>query len=253
MSRSTLYGFQVDGLTKACEPRKIIDLHNAWLFAPSIWDALCAKHCPDLDHRKKWDRLWSEPRLPLAPFERISLESTYNRALVRAADIDALEQAYLEFERVYPLPPDCLPRHLLPIITHARVWLQEFPETVAFGFRGSSVGENLWWVRELCPCCGGNEHDAEGRAYDLQRDTGHFFVEMNECYGELARNLVAMKSVEYVDRFWVTRHVAHASRCECVRCEQSFQIVSALRASGVRCGCASDASAVCELHGIRLR
>lgn len=180
MSRATLFAFQADGLTKVVGARKVVDLHNAWRFAPSVWDALCARYFPSEGVMTKWNKLFAmqDQHEKLEWFERVAYHSTCDRALVRAADVESLERAYRDFEKRYPVSPGCLDRHLLPIITHMRIWLQEFPGAIAFGFQATSVSENLWVVREPCPCCGGDEH-ADSRDYDLNRDTGHFFVEMS--------------------------------------------------------------------------
>jgi hypothetical protein len=174
VSRTTLYGFHSDGM------RKVDEFHNAWGFAVRVWDPLCKRYCPELGLAKsggvyaKWERLWSEPELPFLPFERIALQSTYDRAVVRAADVETLSGIYNAFDVEHPIPGSA--NHLRAIADAMQDWVGEYADAIGFCFHVTSVSENVWQVKGCGrSCCDGS---CESRDYDLNRDADHFFVEM---------------------------------------------------------------------------
>ena len=168
MSRSTLYAAGPDG-----DMEPVQDYRNAWLFAVVIWrwmiDNYLRKELPEGSASGRWlgnkpvmEKLWQLAYEPSVPWiESVCLAATFDRALVRGSERVAIVNAFRSFMTL--VESEC---HLGAMAADIEV----LPEnTRAIGWYPTSVAENLWFVTD-------DEADEEGRAYNIDRDTGHFWI-----------------------------------------------------------------------------
>ncbi|MDE2102664.1 MAG: hypothetical protein KGL39_35800 [Patescibacteria group bacterium] len=171
MSSTVLFGAPEGGTF-----RKIASFGNSWGGAAFVWYALSERYLGD---KTAWmngrvEELWALAEdVRLQPFERDTLLSTFDRALVRSDGFSCLAASFRTFVAAYP--PGEYVCHLmaqadfLDSLAHGDGDLCFVPHAV--GWQQTTVGENLWNVRI-------GEDDT--RPYDLARDTGHFFLFQKE-------------------------------------------------------------------------
>lgn len=179
MSYSTLHIVDDDG--DICDDSQYA---NSWGFAAMIWSALVKKYAaqiPGIDPADRyltsnfdnWPRLWkATDALPLEPWERDVLVATYDRAMVRGADLvrmaesmEAFQATHAEQNRVCTL--NAIAARLRDLAAGEKTKITA-PDVC---FTATSVAEDLWYVPADDP-------DEEGRPYNVKKDTGHWFVDL---------------------------------------------------------------------------
>lgn len=172
MSCTTLYGFR-NG-----QREQIAEYSNAWGFCPMVWDALVNKYQTanlSFDFRTRvsrlsldaWPELWRKvesKEVQIQPWELMVLQSTYDRALVGSDLFEPYVAALEQFQMAFAISDRVC--HLSAIAGTVRRLPKEIQ---SIGFHGTSVSEDLWWVID----------GEDGRPYDLNVDTGHWYLKAN--------------------------------------------------------------------------
>jgi hypothetical protein len=163
MSRTTIYAAPKSG-----PMYEIAEYPNAWGSAAYVWSALCGAYLGDssfwMMRSSEAEKLWALAKDPsVSECERLTLLSTFDRAMVRHDSFLKIAQAFREFHAKYPPKGVC---HLLSWAALLES-LASDEQVFAIGWQQTSVSENLWQVRE---------GEDTWRPYDLARDAGHFFV-----------------------------------------------------------------------------
>jgi hypothetical protein len=148
------------------------EFQNAWLFQIFVWDALSKKYIDQeanglSDAPKLWEFAGDGGLLEW--FEWNVLAFGYDRALVRADDLPLLVSSLREFNNVYGGES---PRNHCRDVAD---WLDRNKDAIkGAGIYGTSVAEDFWTV---------DVDDDEYRPYNVQRDTGHWFVTLKQPTG----------------------------------------------------------------------
>lgn len=139
-----------------------IDIRNSWRGAVFIWNALSERYLNrpayvNENLQPVWD-LHKDERLSLS--ERITLLTTFDRAMVQRSRIPDVITAFRDFIALYGS------NNNLSEQIQALEKLESLPECFAVCWNQTSVTD-AWYVYES---------DDELRLYDLSRDTGHWFL-----------------------------------------------------------------------------
>lgn len=159
-----------------------LELRNSHGTAAMVWTALCRKYADKMYDRLQkppyelmmWEDLWKatqDGRVELRWWEWNVLNWTYDRALIKGEDLETFVSSLRMFEEAHALPGYVC--HL-PATADYLVGLLTGERPRAIGLYATSVSDNPWWVRS------GNE-DEEGRSYNIDRDTKHWFVEIRKA------------------------------------------------------------------------
>lgn len=147
----------------------VAEFKNSHGFAPLIWSSICERY---FHNGMMWmmepQRLnLSDPGLAaITNWESVALQSTYDLAVIKAEDTKKWAEALIAFSAKHGRSDRV---NWLPQIAEAALKTLE-ERTGVVGFcTYASQGDDLWYIRE--------EPEEDPRAYDLNRDTGHFFIE----------------------------------------------------------------------------
>lgn len=140
---------------------------NAHGFSSIVFSFLTEKYLGE-SGLKAWPKLW-ETDLPkrFEPYERDVLQGAYDFALIRREDFNRFADRLEQFSRY--VDPKVV-NHLPVIAKTMREALDLRTPIIAIGFSPISVVPDHWIIRD--------PDYVDGRFYDLKRDKGHFFVEL---------------------------------------------------------------------------
>lgn len=162
MSHTKLQGLLVDGSFM-----DIAEYKNSWLFAPYVWNHMSRKYL-DMEHapigdKEQMQHIWDlSTNVDIPEYERITLLTTFDYAMVKATDIWRIKDAYLEFTR------NALgDNHLISMCMDIKSMMIA-PRLTAICWTATSIVGDMWRTYE-------SEQD-EHRFYDMQRDTKHWFL-----------------------------------------------------------------------------
>lgn len=148
---------------------------NAWGFQPRIWWMLCDtyKIGPGDAFMKQWPELWRADKdntIALAMFERFVLHSTYDKAIVPAKDFAAYAYALESFYARYRDPAKV--DHLGAVALAVRTLPAD---ARGLCYWGTSVTDNPWAMQ----LAEEEEGEFSCRPYNVDTDTGHWWVDMS--------------------------------------------------------------------------
>lgn len=170
MSYTSLYGVPLQGCL-----RTVSEYRNGWGSAPVIWDFIWDKYLRTRETEKNYESamhpngnlqkicdMANEGKL--LEYERICVHLTYDRCIIRKEDFakvsDALDTMYLAtYNGVHV-------NHLKAISSDLRD-SDKWNDYIGCCFRHTSVGDE-WTVY--------GDKDDDCRLYDISRDTGHWFL-----------------------------------------------------------------------------
>jgi len=172
MSSTELYG-----LTETFV-KSLGEVKNSWRGSFRIWRMLENKYLPSLPKphwaiedepyysrvsdpnlmHSVWD-LFKDPRLTRG--EKIVLQSTFDKVLVRVSNVPQLIDAFRSFEEGTSLPEQA------DLIEKA---VANDPSIVAIGWNHTSINGDTWKSANFC------EETEESLGYNLSKDTDHWFL-----------------------------------------------------------------------------
>lgn len=137
---------------------------NSHGFCTYVWTMLCNKYgigswYIDENADKLW-KLANDPRL--LSCEAITLETTFDHAIIRKEDFAEVIRAYRDFERLH-LPGKHV-SHLSSISLEMEKYLDD-ENVIGFCFYQTSLIQNPWV-----------KYGEEEREYNIYKDTKHHFV-----------------------------------------------------------------------------
>jgi hypothetical protein len=180
MSYSEIYVFGTDG-----DGTGSLELRNSSGGASIVWRYLVRKYkdlmydshrggprAPMFEHEMTED-LWKatqDGRVELRWWEWNVLNWTYDNALIRGEDLEPFVASLRMFEEAHALPGYVC--HLPAVASHLEELIKA-SRPRAIGLYATSVCECPWWV--------GPDDDGEGRAYNIDRDTKHWFIDIRRA------------------------------------------------------------------------
>lgn len=137
---------------------------NSHGFCAYVWTMLCQKYgigswYIDENADKLW-KLATDPRLLAC--EAITLETTFDHAIIRKEDFAKVIEAYHDFEHLHP--PVKHVSHLWAIALELKKHLDD-EDVTGFCFYQTSLVENPWV-----------KHGDEDSQYNIHNDAKHHFV-----------------------------------------------------------------------------
>jgi hypothetical protein len=201
MSHTTLYTIDQNGDAEVYD-----EFHNAWRGGAFIWTWLTWKYLPNvqdpksegldfgkrcwLTHHELFDEL---EQARLSRRDRIIFETTKDYAIVRAENLLELAEMFESFAEEYGKA--CSLSEQAQALR--RLAAAEPGTCRGCCWQQTSVSDDLWYPRE--------DHDDERRAYNVDRDSKHWFVDFT--VGELMREILSEEARASAELF-ARRHEA---------------------------------------------
>jgi len=166
------------------------EFRNAHGWSAYIWDKLFNKYAKNPESiydswigEENAKRLWAlvdDERLE--PFERRTLCSTFDNAMIKQEDLEKFIEDLAKFYDKHP--PNNRVCHMRGMVNAIREVIKD-PEDVAICWYQMSVSDDLWWTNlpeEYCDKCG-QMLERESRAYNINTDDKHWFLDFSKSSG----------------------------------------------------------------------
>lgn len=165
------------------------DYANGHGYAIPCWNYLAEKYLrkPGEDDNNFWIRWWLNEKCQgiwdlkkdarLERWEWICLLASFDYAMVKQENFEETAEAFTRMDLEHG---KCHPTHVCHYLIMAFDLrrLAKSPAVKGACWIATSVGENLWEIYDECTCpsCGTVHQPDEGRPYNVNKDTRHFYV-----------------------------------------------------------------------------